>query len=133
MIVAAYVTIFSVSLGTIRGLKSTPPAPRAHAHDRREPLGDVSQGADPGGAAVVLRGAQGGGALAVIGEIVVELAGSKDGLGTLLLTTQYYGPQLRLPVLGGPLVTMLLGSSSRPRPRLLERVVAPWQPELRKR
>ena len=65
-------------------------------------------------------------------EIVVELAGSKDGLGTLLLTSQYYGPAYAYLFWASLVATMLLGLAFAAGAAVLERIVIPWQPEFRK-
>jgi NitT/TauT family transport system permease protein len=70
--------------------------------------------------------------LAIVGEIVVELAGSKDGLGTLLLTTQYYGPSYANLFWAALITTMVLGLVFARLASVLERTVSPWQPEFRR-
>jgi NitT/TauT family transport system permease protein len=132
VVVAAYVTMFSVSLGTIRGLKSTPPAAlelmRTIDARRWETYRKVRI---PAALPFFFAGLKVAAPLAVVGEIVVELAGSKDGLGTLLLTTQYYGPSYAYLFWAALLTTMALGYLFAWTAGLVERIVAPWQPELR--
>jgi NitT/TauT family transport system permease protein len=134
VIVAAYVSMFSVSLGTIRGLKSTPPAAlelmRTIDAGRWETYRKVRI---PAALPQFFAGLKVAAPLAVVGEIVVELAGSKDGLGTLLLTTQYYGPSYAYLFWAAIITTMLLGFLFARGAGFLERIVAPWQPELRGR
>jgi NitT/TauT family transport system permease protein len=133
VIVAAYVTVFAISLATIRGLKSTPP--QALELMRALNAGQVSTYRKvrvPAALPFFFAGLKVAAPLAVVGEIVVELAGSKDGLGTLLLTTQYYGPGYANLFWAAIVATMLLGFLFARAAGLIERLVAPWQPELRR-
>jgi NitT/TauT family transport system permease protein len=133
IIVAAYVTVFAVSLGTIKGLKSTP-------RDGLELLRTYNSSRwtqyvklrIPAALPHVFSGLRVAAPLAVVGEIVVELAGSKDGLGTLLLTSQYYGPAYAYLFWASLVATMLLGLAFAAAAVVLERVVTPWQPEFRR-
>lgn len=132
IIVAAYITVFAVSLGTIKGLKSTPPEAlalmRTYNASRWVQYRKVRI---PASLPYFFAGLKIAAPLAVVGEIVVELAGSKDGLGTLLLTTQYYGPSYANLFWASLLTTMAVGLVFARLAMTVERLVSPWQPEFR--
>ena len=135
VVVAAYLSVFPISLGTIKGLKSTP-APalelmRTYHSGRWQQFRKLRL---PAALPFFFAGLKVAAPLAVIGEIVVELAGSKDGLGTLLLTTQYYGGARYAYLFWATLlVTLSLGLLFAAAAAMLDRLAAPWQPEFRKR
>ena len=132
VIVAAYITVFSVSLGTIKGLKSTPPDALALMRTyNASRWTQYRRLRIPASLPFFFAGLKIAAPLAVVGEIVVELAGSKDGLGTLLLTTQYYGSSYAPLFWAGLITTMLLGLIFARLAARLERTVSPWQPEFR--
>jgi NitT/TauT family transport system permease protein len=135
VIVAAYLAVFPVSLGVIKGLKSTSPQAlelmRTYHSGRWQQFRKLRL---PASLPFFFAGLKVAAPLAVIGEIVVELAGSKDGLGTLLLTTQYYGGARYAYLFWATLlVTLSLGLLFAAAAALLERIAAPWQPEFRQR
>ena len=132
--VAGYISVFAVSLGTIRGLRSTPhdalDLMRTLHASRREVLTKLQI---PAALPFFFAGLRVAAPLAVIGEIVVELAGSKDGLGTLILTSLYYGPARAHTFWAAILLTLLTGLVFSQAVVLIERRVASWQPDLRGR
>jgi NitT/TauT family transport system permease protein len=132
VIVAAYISVFAVSLGTIKGLKSTPPdglmLMRSMSADRSQVMRKLRI---PAAMPFFFAGLRVAAPLAVIGEIVVELAGSKDGLGTLMITTQYYGVANAHLFWATLVVTLLLGYVFALGAALLERTFASWQPAYR--
>jgi NitT/TauT family transport system permease protein len=71
--------------------------------------------------------------LAVVGQIVVELTGSTSGLGYLILTTQYYGPQYATLFWAAMLITLALGFAFYRAVAVIERFASPWQHEFRTR
>jgi NitT/TauT family transport system permease protein len=133
--VAAYISVFAVSLGTIKGLRSTPPDGLELMHTlHARPIEVLVKLRVPAALPYFFAGLRIAAPLAVIGEIVVELAGSKDGLGTLLLVTQYYGGVANAHLFWAVmLVTLLLGYVFARSVTTIERLVAPWQPEFRRR
>jgi NitT/TauT family transport system permease protein len=132
VIVAAYISVFAVSLGTIKGLKSTPieglALMRSLNADRSQVMRKLRI---PAALPFFFAGLRVAAPLAVIGEIVVELAGSKDGLGTLMITTQYYGVANAHLFWATLAVTLLLGYLFALGASLLERTFASWQPAYR--
>ena len=130
--VAAYISVFAVSLGTIKGLRSTP----ADALELMEslharPIDIFVKLRLPAALPYFFAGLRIAAPLAVIGEIVVELAGSKDGLGTLILVTQYYGPGNADVFWGAIIATLFVGLAFAKAVGFIERLVSPWQPEFR--
>jgi NitT/TauT family transport system permease protein len=133
VVVAAYITVFAVSLGTIRGLKSTPgdalELMRTYHASRRQQYTKLRL---PAALPHFFAGLKVAAPLAVIGQIVVELAGSKDGLGNLLIETQYYGVSFAHLFWATMLLTLALGLVFAGAAALLERVVSPWQSDFRR-
>jgi NitT/TauT family transport system permease protein len=69
--------------------------------------------------------------LSVVGEIVVELTGSQNGLGLLMVNSlDYGGPQINV-FWGSVVLTAALGYAMYLLATLLERRLTPWQPEFR--
>jgi NitT/TauT family transport system permease protein len=132
IIVAAYISVFAVSLGTIKGLKSTPPdglvLMRSMNADRSQVMRKLRV---PAAMPFFFAGLRVAAPLAVIGEIVVELAGSKDGLGALMITTQYYGVANAHVFWATLLATLFLGYLFALGAAVLERIFASWQPAYR--
>jgi NitT/TauT family transport system permease protein len=132
VIVAAYISVFPISLGTIKGLKSAPPdglaLMRTYSATR---FGTMRYVRIPAALPYFFAGLRVAAPLAVVGEIVVELAGSKDGLGTLMVTTQYYGVAQAGVFWASLVVTLVLGFVFAKAAAGIERVVAPWQPAYR--
>jgi NitT/TauT family transport system permease protein len=132
VIVAAYISVFAVSLGVIKGLKSTPPEGlvlmRSMNADRSQVMRFLRI---PTSLPFFFAGLRVAAPLAVIGEIVVELAGSKDGLGALMITTQYYGVANAHVFWATLVVTLFLGYLFALGAALLERIFASWQPAYR--
>jgi NitT/TauT family transport system permease protein len=127
--VAAYISVFAVSLGTIRGLRSAPRDALELMHSlHARPAHVLLKLRIPAALPYFFAGLRVAAPLAV-----VELAGSKDGLGTLILVTQYYGPGNAHLFWAAMIATLLLGLVFARAVVLLERVVAPWQPEFRLR
>jgi len=133
--VAAYISVFAVSLGTIKGLRSTPPDALELMNTlHARPLEVLVKLRVPAALPYFFAGLRIAAPLAVIGEIVVELAGSKDGLGTLILVTQYYGGVANAHLFwAAMIVTLVLGYVFARSVTTIERIVAPWQPEFRRR
>jgi NitT/TauT family transport system permease protein len=134
VLVAGYISVFAVSLGTIRGLRSTP-------HDALDLMRTLNAGRRdvlvklqiPAAVPFFFAGLRVAAPLAVIGEIVVELAGSKDGLGTLILTSLYYGSARAHTFWAAIILTLLTGLVFSQAVALIERRFASWQPDLQSR
>jgi NitT/TauT family transport system permease protein len=134
IIVAAYITFFAITIGTLKGLKSVAPESlelmRSYNVGRRQLYTKLKL---PASLPFLFAGLKVAAPLAVVGEIVVELTGSNSGLGYLILSTQYYGPQYATLFWASMLLTLGLGFVFYRAVALIERVVSPWQHEFRTR
>jgi len=132
IVVASYITFFPMSLNVLKGLKSVP-------HDEAELMASYNSSRRqtltklriPAAAPFFFTGFKIAAPLAVVAEIVVELSGATDGVGYLILITQYYGPQFASLFWAAVVLTLLLGVIFYRGAALLERLVTPWQPEFR--
>ena len=133
IVVASYITFFPMSLNVLKGLKSVPPEEAelmaSYNSSRRQTLTKLRI---PAAAPFFFTGFKIAAPLAVVAEIVVELSGATDGVGYLILITQYYGPQFASLFWAAVILTLLLGVIFYRGAALLERVVTPWQPEFRR-
>ena len=132
IVVASYITFFPMSLNVLKGLKSVP-------SDEAELMASYNSSGRqtlmklriPSAAPFFFTGFKIAAPLAVVAEIVVELSGATDGLGYLILITQYYGPQFASLFWAAVVLTLLLGVTFYRGAALLERLVTPWQTEFR--
>lgn len=132
IVVATYITFFAISLGTLKGLKSTP-------HDALELMRSYSASRTdvfrkvriPSCLPYFFAGLKIAAPLAVVGEIVVELTGATSGVGYLIVVTQYYGPAYAPLFWASMLLTLVLGLVFYLGAGRLERLVSPWQQEFR--
>jgi NitT/TauT family transport system permease protein len=134
ILVATYITFFAITLGTLKGLKSVQPEAnelmRSYNVSRRQLYWKLRL---PASLPFLFAGVKVAAPLAVVGEIVVELTGSTSGLGYLILSTQYYGPQYATLFWAAMLITLALGFVFYRAVALIERIVSPWQHEFRTR
>jgi NitT/TauT family transport system permease protein len=134
IVVAAYITFFAITIGTLKGLKSIAPESlelmRSYNVSRRHLYTKLKL---PAALPLLFTGLKVAAPLAVVGEIVVELTGSTSGLGYLILSTQYYGPQYATLFWAAMLITLALGFVFYRAVALIERIVSPWQHEFRTR
>ncbi len=132
IVVASYITFFPMSLNVLKGLKSVPPDEAelmaSYNSTRRQTLMKLRI---PSAAPFFFTGFKIAAPLAVVAEIVVELSGATDGVGYLILITQYYGPQFASLFWAAVILTLLLGVVFYRGAALLERLFTPWQPEFR--
>src|SRR5919202_1873721 len=110
VLVATYITFFAITLGTLKGLKSVPRESakllRTYNVNRWQLYTKLKL---PAALPFLFAGMKVAAPLAVVGQIVVELTGSTSGLGYLILTTQYYGPQYATLFWASMLITLALG------------------------
>jgi NitT/TauT family transport system permease protein len=134
VIVAAYITFFAITIGTLRGLKSVAPESlelmRSYNAGRRHLYTKLKL---PASLPFLFAGLKVAAPLAVVGEIVVELTGSTSGLGYLILSTQYYGPRYVTLFWASMVITLALGFAFYRAVALIERLLSPWQHEFRTR
>jgi NitT/TauT family transport system permease protein len=134
IVVAAYITFFAITIGTLKGLKSIAPESlelmRSYNVSRHHLYTKLKL---PAALPLLFTGLKVAAPLAVVGEIVVELTGSTSGLGYLILSTQYYGPQYATLFWASMLITLALGFLFYRAVVLVERIASPWQHEFRTR
>ena len=132
IVVASYITFFPMSLNVLKGLKSVPPdeAELMAAYNASR-LQTLLKLRIPAAAPFFFTGFKIAAPLAVVAEIVVELSGATDGVGYLILITQYYGPQFASLFWAAVVMTLGLGIVFYRGAALLERLITPWQPEFR--
>jgi len=134
VLVATYITFFAITLGTLKGLKSVPRESaellRTYNVNRWQLYTKLKL---PAALPFLFAGMKVAAPLAVVGQIVVELTGSTSGLGYLILTTQYYGPQYATLFWASMLITLALGFTFYRAVAVLERFASPWQHEFRTR
>ena len=110
MVVAAYLTLFTVSLAVIKGLNSATPEAldlmRSFAASRGQVLRHLRV---PIASPYFFAGLRVAAPLSVVGEIVVELSSAQAGLGYLLLATLFFGIGLAYLFWATLITTLLLG------------------------
>ena len=132
IVVASYITFFPMSLNVLKGLKSVPPdEAELMAAFNASRLQTLLKLRIPAAAPFFFTGFKIAAPLAVVAEIVVELSGATDGVGYLILITQYYGPQFASLFWAAVVMTLGLGIVFYRAAALLERLITPWQPEFR--
>jgi NitT/TauT family transport system permease protein len=134
ILVATYITFFAITIGTLKGLKSVPRESaellRTYNVNRWQLYTKLKL---PAALPFLFAGMKVAAPLAVVGEIVVELTGSTNGLGYLILSTQYYGPQYATLFWASMLITLALGFAFYRAVAAIERFASPWQHEFRTR
>jgi NitT/TauT family transport system permease protein len=110
VVVAAYLTLFTISLACIKGLQSARPEAvelmRSYAAGRWHVYRYLRI---PTAMPFFFAGLRVAAPLAVVGEIVVELSSAQSGLGYLLLATLFFGIGLAYLFWATLLTTLLLG------------------------
>ena len=128
----AYITFFAVAINTMKGLRSVSPSSLDLMDSYAARPWQVYWFLRfPSAAPFIFTGLKIAGPLSVVGAIVVELMGSKTGLGYIILATQYFGPSHIYMQWAAMLVTAALGLLFTAGASLAERWVTPWQPEFR--
>jgi NitT/TauT family transport system permease protein len=134
ILVATYITFFAITIGTLKGLKSVPRESaellRTYNVNRWQLYAKLKL---PAALPFLFAGMKVAAPLAVVGEIVVELTGSTNGLGYLILSTQYYGPRYATLFWASMLITLALGFAFYRAVAVIERFASPWQHEFRTR
>ena len=134
ILIAAYVTFFPVTVNTLKGLRSVDLGAlalmRSYAASRWQVYRLLLI---PAALPFVFQALKIAATASVIGAIVVELMGAQQGIGVTILRTQYYGPANAYKLWGAIVVASALGLLFFQVVALAERLVTPWQPELRRR
>ncbi|WP_379130193.1 ABC transporter permease [Paenibacillus sp. sgz500958] len=132
IIISGYITFFPVSLNMLRGLRSVDPSALELMHSyAAKPWAVYWKLRLPASLPGLFSGLKIAAPLAVTGAILVELMGAQHGIGVIMLRNLYYGPSHTYMFWSTVLVGALLGMISYWLMSLIERAVAPWQPEFR--
>ena len=130
--IAAFITFFSVSVAALRGLKAAPPP-------AYELMGSYNAGRAktlrylrlPAAVPMLFTGLRIAAPLSLVGSVLVDMSGAQSGLGYLMLAAITFGSEGAAVLWGAMVVLLLLGFLMAQAVVLVERVVAPWQPNLR--
>ncbi|MRN54142.1 ABC transporter permease [Paenibacillus monticola] len=132
VIISGYITFFPVSLNMLRGLRSVDLSALELMHSyAAKPWAVYWKLRFPAALPGLFSGLKIAAPLAVTGAILVELMGAQHGIGVIMLRNLYYGPSNTYMFWSTVIVSALLGIVSYGLMTLIERLVAPWQPEFR--
>ncbi len=134
IIISGYITFFPVALNMLRGLRSVEPSALELMYSyAARPWSVYWKLRFPAALPSLFSGLKIAAPLAVTGAILVELMGAQHGIGVIMLRNLYYGPSHVYMFWSTVVVGALLGILSYWVISLLERLIAPWQPEFRTR
>jgi NitT/TauT family transport system permease protein len=130
---ASYLTFFPVMVNFLRGLKSTDRL----AVDLFEIYGATGRQEFmklrvPSALPHLFTGMKLAAPFSVLAAIVVELMGSSDGLGSVILRASYYGVENAYRLWSAVLFSAFIAGVLYVAVDVTERCIASWQPELRK-
>ncbi|WP_416235639.1 ABC transporter permease [Paenibacillus sp. SGZ-1009] len=132
IIISGYITFFPVALNMLRGLRSVEPSALELMYSyAAKPWSVYWKLRLPAALPGLFSGLKIAAPLAVTGAILVELMGAQHGIGVIMLRNLYYGPSHVYMFWSTVIVGALLGIISYWVIGLIERFVAPWQPEFR--
>ncbi|MCT2535373.1 ABC transporter permease [Aquibacillus koreensis] len=132
VLIAGYITFFPVALNMLRGLRSVDlSAVELMYSYAAKPWMVYWKLRLPASLPGLFSGLKIAAPLAVTGAILVELMGAQNGIGVIMLRNLYYGPSHNYMFWSTVIVGALLGLLSYLIISLIERMVAPWQPEFR--
>ncbi|MBB4661839.1 ABC transporter permease [Conexibacter arvalis] len=130
--IAAFITFFSVSIAVLRGLKSAPPPAyelmSSYNAGRAKTLRYLRL---PAAVPMMFTGLRIAAPLSLVGSVLVDLSGAQSGLGYLMLAAITFGSEGAAVLWGAMIVLLALGFLMTQAVVLVERIVAPWQPDLR--
>lgn len=134
IIISGYITFFPVALNMLRGLCSVEPSALELMYSyAAKPWSVYWKLRFPAALPSLFSGLKIAAPLAVTGAILVELMGAQHGIGVIMLRNLYYGPSHVYMFWSTVVVGALLGILSYWVISLIERIIAPWQPEFRTR
>ncbi len=132
IIISGYITFFPVALNMLRGLRSVEPSALELMYSyAAKPWSIYWKLRFPAALPSLFSGLKIAAPLAVTGAILVELMGAQHGIGVIMLRNLYYGPSHVYMFWSTVVVGALLGILSYWVISLIERIIAPWQPEFR--
>lgn len=132
VLLAAFVTFFSVTIATVRGLKATD-------RDALELMHALDAGwlkttwrlRFPAALPYIFSGLKIAAPLSIVGAIVVDLMGARTGLGYLMLSALTFGPRQATMLWAAMLITLVAGWCFSAAVGWAERRLSPWQPAFR--
>jgi NitT/TauT family transport system permease protein len=127
LFISAYITIFSVTVAVVRGLKSAPvPARELMRSYNAGRLRTLRYLDVPAAMPMFFAGLRIAAPLSLVGAVLVDLMGASTGLGYLMLAAQTFGPAQAPLVWVSMFVLMALGFLLSQAVGLAERFIAPW-------
>lgn len=132
LLMAAFVTFFTVTIAALRGLKATD----RNALELMRSLNaswftTVRRLRFPASLPYLFAGLKIAAPLSLVGAIVVDLMGARTGLGFLMLSALTFGPQQATMLWAAMVITLAVGWGLSRLVVLVERKVSPWQPAFR--
>lgn len=128
LFICAFVTVFSVVVATVQGLKSPPPGARelmrSYNASRLRFLRTVEL---PACLPMLFAGLRVAAPLSLIGSVLVDLSGAQSGLGYLMLSAYTFGPSHALVVWASMVVLLVLGFLLTQAVAIVERAATPWR------
>jgi NitT/TauT family transport system permease protein len=126
--IAALITFFSVTLATLRGLKTPDRLAwdllRSYGAGRAKGLRYLQL---PSSLPFLFSGLKIAAPLSLVGAVIVDLLGASTGLGFLMLSALTFGPEQATMLWVAMIVTLLLGLLLARAVALVEHLVSPWQ------
>jgi NitT/TauT family transport system permease protein len=130
VLIAGFITFLVIALSVLRGLRSLPPVAldllRSYDAGRAQVLWRARI---PAALPFLFSGLRVAAPLSLVGAVVVDLLGSAQGLGFVMLSALTYSQPALL--WASILITAALGALMAGAVSLLERRLAGWQPHLR--
>ncbi|WP_223067558.1 ABC transporter permease [Paenibacillus caui] len=132
ILISGYITFFPVALNMLRGLRSVTSSSLELMYAyAAKPWAVYWKLRFPASIPGLFSGLKIAAPLAVTGAILVELMGARRGIGVIMLRNLYYGPSHTYMFWSTVIAGAVMGIASYLLMSLLERLVAPWQPEFR--
>ncbi|MNW50427.1 putative aliphatic sulfonates transport permease protein SsuC [compost metagenome] len=134
VVISAYITFFPVSLNTLSGLRGTNQQSIELMHSYAAKAYQTYwklklPSALPG----LFSGLKIAAPLSVTAAILVELMGTKHGIGVIILRNLYYGPSHTYMFWASVVASALLGIAGYGIVSLIERLCTPWQPAFQRK
>ena len=132
LFIAAFITYFSVTIATVRGLKAAPPVAydllRSYRASRTETLRLLQL---PAAVPLLFSGLRVAAPLSLVGSVLVDMTGAQSGLGFLLLAALTFGSRGGTILWATMILLLALGLLMSQGVILAERLLTPWQPRFR--
>ncbi|SDG43120.1 NitT/TauT family transport system permease protein [Fontibacillus panacisegetis] len=134
IVIAGYITFFPVSLNTLSGLRSTSQQSLELMHSYAAKSYQTYWKLKlPSALPNLFSGLKIAAPLSVTAAILVELMGTKHGIGVVILRNLYYGPSHTYMFWASVVASALLGIAGYGLVSLIERLCTPWQPAFQRK